>query len=385
MIARRRFLAFALLAAVLASFSSGAAGPSPSGKPLIADAGDSALLVADEPHLLGGMAWGGHAPYTYAWSFHGESARFTRPNDPNSLFRTEGLKQGDHELMLTVTDAVRATARDTVRIRVIPITQILDVKDSASIGINDEDLGQSGAIDGQTKEYPFTLPPGVRRLDLKLSWSTHQTDPIGLTGVNDFDLHIEGPDPTYADNTGGATSNAMPERLGIDNPKPGAYKAFVSPYIALPDDFELVVTIVKNPGANPIPDLTLPSIYRFAAGKAQSLLAKVKGPALAHTGWDADFDGRFETSGMKLATHYGRGSHLATFKAVTKAGFVQKEINFALDVADEQPEGRIFIIPARLEECTVPNRLSRWHWVNLFEDTGYDNLLSSLVTRASEL
>ena len=68
-----------------------------------------------------------------------------------------------------------------------------------------------------------------------------------------------------------------------------------------------------------------------------------------------------------------------------QAGFVQKEIKFVLDVADEQPEGRIFIIPARLEDCKVPDRLSRWHWVNLFEDTGYDNLLCSLVTRASEL
>ena len=29
---------------------------------------------------------------------------------------------------------------------------------------------------------------------------------------------------------------------------------------------------------------------------------------------------------------------------------MQKEIKFALDVAEEQPEGRIYIIPARLED-----------------------------------
>jgi hypothetical protein len=34
--------------------------------------------------------------------------------------------------------------------------------------------------------------------------------------------------------------------------------------------------------------------------------------------------------------------------SVSKAGYVQKEIKFALDVADEQPEGAIFIIPLRL-------------------------------------
>ena len=84
-----------------------------------------------------------------------------------------------------------------------------------------------------------------------------------------------------------------------------------------------------------------------------------------------------------------RNSHVVVVclseASVTKTGFVQKEIRFALDVADEQPDGRIFIIPARLEDCKVPDRLSKWHWVSLFEEDGHDNLLSSLVTRASEL
>ena len=43
--------------------------------------------------------------------------------------------------------------------------------------------------------------------------------------------------------------------------------------------------------------------------------------------------------------------------SITKAGYVQKEIRFALDVADEQPEDAIFIIPVRLEDCSVPDRL----------------------------
>jgi hypothetical protein len=33
-------------------------------------------------------------------------------------------------------------------------------------------------------------------------------------------------------------------------------------------------------------------------------------------------------------------------QSVGKAGYVQKEIKFALDVADQQPEGAIFVIPA---------------------------------------
>ncbi|MEM9092528.1 MAG: TIR domain-containing protein [Cyanobacteria bacterium P01_F01_bin.53] len=72
-------------------------------------------------------------------------------------------------------------------------------------------------------------------------------------------------------------------------------------------------------------------------------------------------------------------------RSITKSGFVQKEIKYALDIADEQPEGIIFIIPLKLEECDVPQRLSRWHWVNYFEENGYKQLIRSLKQKASEL
>jgi hypothetical protein len=70
--------------------------------------------------------------------------------------------------------------------------------------------------------------------------------------------------------------------------------------------------------------------------------------------------------------------------SVSKAGYVQREIRFALDVAEEQPEGAIFLIPLRLEECDVPERLRRWHWVNFFEATGYERLLRALRARGHQ-
>lgn len=70
-------------------------------------------------------------------------------------------------------------------------------------------------------------------------------------------------------------------------------------------------------------------------------------------------------------------------KSTTKEGYVQKEIKFALDIAEEKPEGTIFLIPARLEDCTVPDRLGRWQWVDLYEDNGYIKLLRSLKLRAN--
>jgi tetratricopeptide (TPR) repeat protein len=71
--------------------------------------------------------------------------------------------------------------------------------------------------------------------------------------------------------------------------------------------------------------------------------------------------------------------------SVNKRGYVQKEIKFALDAADEQPDDTIFIIPVKLEPCVVPERLSDWQWVNLYDANGFDRLVSSLQRRAREL
>ena len=67
-------------------------------------------------------------------------------------------------------------------------------------------------------------------------------------------------------------------------------------------------------------------------------------------------------------------------KSINKSGYIQKEIKYALDVADEQPEGNIFLIPLKLEKCDVPDRLCRWHWVNFFEDSSYERLIRALHT-----
>jgi hypothetical protein len=71
--------------------------------------------------------------------------------------------------------------------------------------------------------------------------------------------------------------------------------------------------------------------------------------------------------------------------SINKEGYLQKEIKYALDVADEKPAGVIFIIPAKLEDCDVPVRLSQWEWANLYEPGGYGRLLLALAERARTL
>ena len=71
--------------------------------------------------------------------------------------------------------------------------------------------------------------------------------------------------------------------------------------------------------------------------------------------------------------------------SVNKEGYVQKEITFALDKALEKPEGTIFVIPAKLEECDVPPRLNRFHWMDLYREDGRKRLMLSLNKRAAQL
>jgi formylglycine-generating enzyme required for sulfatase activity len=74
-----------------------------------------------------------------------------------------------------------------------------------------------------------------------------------------------------------------------------------------------------------------------------------------------------------------------TKNSVDKEGYIQKEIKFALDKALEMPEGRIFLIPVKFEECEVPFTLSRYQWVDLTIESGYAKMMRALKFRASQL
>lgn len=75
--------------------------------------------------------------------------------------------------------------------------------------------------------------------------------------------------------------------------------------------------------------------------------------------------------------------------SVSKEGYIQKELRFVLDIALEKPEGAIFVVPLRLDDCELPSRLSSWHYVDYFppeqRDRAYQRLLKSLEARSNQL
>lgn len=72
--------------------------------------------------------------------------------------------------------------------------------------------------------------------------------------------------------------------------------------------------------------------------------------------------------------------------SVAKEGYINKEIRRALDIAQEKPEGAIYVIPLRLDDCTPSfEQLKKLHWVDYFTPSAHDKLLKSLLVRAEAL
>jgi formylglycine-generating enzyme required for sulfatase activity len=64
--------------------------------------------------------------------------------------------------------------------------------------------------------------------------------------------------------------------------------------------------------------------------------------------------------------------------SINKRGFLQREIKQALEQAEEKLEHDVYLIPARLDDCEVPDALSEIQWVDLFEHDGWRLLLNAI-------
>lgn len=71
--------------------------------------------------------------------------------------------------------------------------------------------------------------------------------------------------------------------------------------------------------------------------------------------------------------------------SITKEGYLQRELKAVIRKAEEKPDGTIFLIPLRLENCDVPRRLSQWQYVDNFPDEkksiAFGQVLNSLKIR----
>lgn len=96
--------------------------------------------------------------------------------------------------------------------------------------------------------------------------------------------------------------------------------------------------------------------------------------------WDLEIERAVEEADVVLVT-------LST-NSVDKEGYIQRELRFVLNIADQKPEGAIFIIPIRLNDCPAPRRLRNWQYVDYFprdrRKWAYERILQSLKLRAEK-
>jgi formylglycine-generating enzyme required for sulfatase activity len=97
--------------------------------------------------------------------------------------------------------------------------------------------------------------------------------------------------------------------------------------------------------------------------------------------WDLEIEKAVEEADVVLVT-------LST-TSVDKEGYIQRELRFVLNLADQKPDGTIFIIPIRLNDCPAPRRLRNWQYVDYFprdrRKWAYERILQSLKLRAERL
>ncbi|MBN9657842.1 MAG: TIR domain-containing protein [Acidobacteria bacterium] len=68
-------------------------------------------------------------------------------------------------------------------------------------------------------------------------------------------------------------------------------------------------------------------------------------------------------------------------RSVGKRGTFQSELRYALDCARSLPLDDLFFLPVRLEECSVPARISeQWQYVDLFPEftAGMERLIAAM-------
>jgi hypothetical protein len=64
--------------------------------------------------------------------------------------------------------------------------------------------------------------------------------------------------------------------------------------------------------------------------------------------------------------------------SVNKRGFIQREIQTALEIYEEQLASDVYLLPVRLEETRVPKILSKYQWIDVFLPNGIDKLITTI-------
>jgi hypothetical protein len=286
-----------------------AAAPAPvAPRPLVADAGDSSYAAAGSLVTLLGAGFGGAEPYAFAWS--SAAGTIDGATAPTAQLNTAGLAPGAYSATLSITDSAGATASDSVKFVVYQgvTTTLLDqTKNDATPGVLS--VGVPGTI-----TFPFSVPAGTIKFDVRVSWANP---------LNDYDIRVLRPDGSQETDHGAGAG--VPEEVTVAAPVSGTWTIAVDKFTTVPDDVRTQVTGIVAP-PDPRPTVRSGGPYRFAIGAAQAIAGTVNGgTAPVSVGWDTDQDGRIDRSGTAFTGAFGEGRRLLTIKATDASGLERRE------------------------------------------------------------
>jgi hypothetical protein len=69
--------------------------------------------------------------------------------------------------------------------------------------------------------------------------------------------------------------------------------------------------------------------------------------------------------------------------SLNRDGYLKKEIDIIVDKSNN--DEKFLIIPIKLNDCVIPQQLSKWHWLNFNNMIGMKTLLSALEKHAQQL
>lgn len=130
--------------------------------------------------------------------------------------------------------------------------------------------------------------------------------------------------------------------------------------------------------------LGYPSEYRTAAKEIYNFL-RTKGDEIwfdrkslvAGDDWDSERDRAQREADLVV--------HLCSAAILERPGVVNREIKQTLRLVDDQPFGALYVVPIRLEPIKLPVELTRFQYLDYFDDNWKEPLSTAVEKRRSQL
>jgi TIR domain/Deacetylase PdaC/Protein of unknown function (DUF3298) len=123
--------------------------------------------------------------------------------------------------------------------------------------------------------------------------------------------------------------------------------------------------------------------FRFAQHLSENLKLNNYAPwldkekILAGQNWDIEIKKALRQSDFIIL--------LLSQNSVNKKGYVQREFKLALNYCDERPVEDIFLIPVKINDCSVPFGLEKYQWFELNGRLDFDGIADSLNHQKKKL